>query len=81
MSSESKEVLVGIFKSGLAAIPYAGGFLNEICFDIRGRIAQKRVNDFANSFIEYIKGLGLNIDENVISSEMFNDIYFNTETR
>lgn len=86
MNDKSKEALVGVLKSGLAAIPYVGGLFNELCFDIRGRIVQKRVNDFTNSFIEYIKDLELNIDESIITSEIFNDVYISilkrvTETR
>ncbi|BCZ46980.1 hypothetical protein psyc5s11_30470 [Clostridium gelidum] len=75
MDNKSKELLVGLLKAGISDIPLVGGLLNEVCFEIRGRIAQKRVNDFTNSFIAYISELGLNIDENVMTSEEFNDIY------
>lgn len=75
MNTKSKEVLVALFKAGVAEVPYVGGLLNEALFEIRGRIAQKRVNDFTNSFISYIQEFGLNINESVITSEEFNDIY------
>jgi hypothetical protein len=75
MENKSKEILVGLFKAAISDVPLAGGLLNEALFEIRGRIAQKRVNDFTNSFISYIKGFDLNINESVITSEEFNDIY------
>lgn len=37
MYSTAKEVLVGILKSGFSAVPYVGGALNELLFEIRGR--------------------------------------------
>lgn len=75
MNNNAEEILVGLAKAGLTDIPFVGGLFNELCFDIRGRIAQNRVNDFTNSFLSYIRELGINIDESVISSEEFNDIY------
>lgn len=76
MDNTKKELLIGVLKSGISAIPYAGGALTEILFEIRSRIAQQRLNDFTNSFIESIEDLGINIDENIITSEEFNDIYY-----
>lgn len=76
MSSTTKELMIGVLKSGLSAIPVAGGALNEVLFEIRGRIAQQRLNDFTNSFIDSIRDLGIYIDKEKITSENFNDIYF-----
>jgi hypothetical protein len=75
MENKSKEILVGLLKAGISNVPYVGGLLNEALFEIRGRIAQKRVNEFTNSFISYIQELGVSINESVITSEEFNDIY------
>ncbi|SDR96412.1 hypothetical protein SAMN05444162_0439 [Paenibacillaceae bacterium GAS479] len=74
MDNPLKETLIGIFKASISLFPY-GGALNEGLFEIRGRIAQKRINDFVDSFLLYLKSLELEYDENAISSEEFNDIY------
>lgn len=81
MDNNKKELLIGVLKSGIAAIPHVGGALNEVLFEIRGRIAQKRLNDFTNSFIESIRNLGIDIDGQIITSEDFNDIYFSIVKR
>lgn len=70
MNNIKKWLLFGVLKSGISAIPYAGGFLNEFLFEIRSRIAQQRLNDFTNSLVKSIKDLGINIDENIITSEI-----------
>lgn len=75
MDYKSKEVLIGMVKAGISALPYAGGALNEALFEVRGRIAQKRINNFVESFLIYLNGLGLLLDEEVITSEDFNEIY------
>lgn len=75
MNNNAKEILTGLAKGSLSLIPCAGGYLNEIFFDIRGRIVQDRINNFVNSFIEHLKKLGITIDEEVLTSENFNDMY------
>ncbi|TWH58138.1 hypothetical protein DesLBE_2444 [Desulfitobacterium sp. LBE] len=51
MDNNKRELLIGVLKSGIAAIPHVGEALNEVLFEIRGRIAQKRLNDFTNSLL------------------------------
>lgn len=75
MNYKLKEVLIGITKAGFSALPYAGGALNEALFEVRGRIAQKRINDFVESLLAHINNLGFTLDEDTIISEEFNDIY------
>lgn len=75
MNDKTKEILVGVVKSGFSAIPFAGGVFNEICFDIRSRIVQQRLNNFTDSLLDYLKEMGLDIDEGLITSESFNDLY------
>jgi len=75
MNNKTKELLVGVAKSTFSAIPFVGGAFNEICFDIRSRIVQQRLNNFTNSFLEYIKELGIQVDEVTIRTETFNDLY------
>jgi len=75
MHSTSKEVLVSALKSGFSAVPFIGGALNEFLFEIRGRIAQQRLNNFTDSFIKSLCELGVIVDEERITSESFNDIY------
>ncbi|MDY8025807.1 MULTISPECIES: hypothetical protein [Paenibacillus] len=75
MEDKLKQSLIGLTKSSISVVPYVGNLLNEMCFEIRGRIAQNRVNNFVNSFVSYVRDLGLLISEDTISSEAFNDIY------
>lgn len=75
MNINVKEILVGITKGAISVVPYAGGALNEFLFEIRGRIAQKRINNFVDGFIQYIEDMGTPIDEDVLTSENFNDMY------
>lgn len=75
MNNNVKEILVGITKGAISVVPYAGGALNEFLFEIRGRIAQKRINNFVDGFIQYIEDMGTPVDEEVLTSESFNDMY------
>lgn len=73
---EKQEILIGVIKGGISAIPIAGGLLNEAIFEIRGRIKQKRFNDFVETLTQRIQRLeeGL-IDEDLVKSEEFGDIF------
>lgn len=75
MDNIVKESLIGLTKAGISVIPFAGGAINEALFEIRGRIAQRRINDFVESFLIYLNELGINLDEDTITSDEFNDIY------
>lgn len=75
MDNKVKAILEGTAKGAISAIPWVGGAVNEILFDIRGRIAQNRINNFVNRFIEYANEVGTNLDEDIITSESFNDMY------
>ncbi|OCT14530.1 hypothetical protein A8709_26440 [Paenibacillus pectinilyticus] len=75
MHDKIKESLIGILKASLSNVPYAGGLLNELIFDIRGRIVQKRINNFVESFLNYILDHGINLEESAFTSETFNDLY------
>ncbi|NOJ73383.1 hypothetical protein [Paenibacillus alvei] len=75
MNNKLKEVLIGLAKASFSALPTVGGLFNEVIFDIRGRIVQKRVNDFVESLLVCLNDLGIVLEESVIKSEEFNDIY------
>jgi hypothetical protein len=76
MNNKLKQVLIGVAKSSIAAaFPYLGGVLNEALFEVRGRIAQDRINQFVENFLAHLNDLGVTLDEEIISSEDFNDIY------
>lgn len=74
MKDTKKEILISLIKSGLSAIPYAGGVLNEILFDGRSRLEQGRLN----KFIEHLKDLfetdGERIDFEKMKSDDFSDL-------
>lgn len=76
MENKYKEALVGIAKACLSNVPYAGAMLNELIFDIRGRLVQRRINDFIESFLTYITDIGIIIEDSRLTSEEFNDIYY-----
>ncbi|WP_328800452.1 hypothetical protein T3H97_17980 [Paenibacillus sp. LX16] len=76
MNNKLKHVLIGMAKGSIsAAFPCIGGALNEALFEVRGRIAQHRINNFVESFLIQLNDLGIIVDEKIISSEDFNDIY------
>lgn len=76
MNDELKQVLIGIAKGSIAALPYFGGALNEALFEVRGRIAQNRINNFVESFLIHLNDLGITLNEEAIHSEDFNDPKF-----
>ncbi|MEF3355816.1 hypothetical protein PV403_22040 [Paenibacillus sp. GYB006] len=76
MDDKQKEIFTSIFKGTISAIPYVGGGLNELLFEYKSRIAQRRINVFVESFLMHLSTLGLEYDERVIRSDEFIDIYF-----
>lgn len=76
--TEKREIAVGIVRGAVGAIPFAGGMLNEVLFDIRGRIKQQRFTEFVDELSVRLNTLEENaIDENLIRSEEFGDILEN----
>ena len=59
------EIANALVKSALGAIPFAGTFLNEAIFDARGRLEQRRINEFVGYLAEDFQKL----DENVLKKE------------
>ena len=76
MDDKNKEIITSIVKASISTFPYIGGALNEVLFDYRSRIEQKRINNFVEQFLNYLSTLEIEIDENIINSEEFNDIFF-----
>lgn len=60
------------FKSLLGAVPYVGTALNELFFESRSRLKQKRINDFVKSFSDYLE----TVNESEISLEKINQEEF-----
>lgn len=75
MDEKIKETLVGVSKAVLSNIPIAGALLNEVIFDIRGRIVQKRINSFVESFLIYVNEQGISFEDSLVTSETFNDVF------
>jgi hypothetical protein len=46
----TKQIIAGILRGGISAIPYAGGILNEMFFEIRSRIKQERLLSFLEEY-------------------------------
>ena len=74
-SSEKREIVIGIMKGTIGAIPVAGNLLNEVLFDIRGRIKQQRFSEFVGELSSRIEKLEKNdINDTLIRSEEFGDL-------
>jgi hypothetical protein len=71
-----KEVGVSATKGLIGGIPYIGTALNEVVFELRGRVKQKRVNNFIIELKKYMETInGEEINFNYIESEEFGDIF------
>lgn len=55
MSNTKQEIAIGTLRGAIAAIPFAGGALNEAIFDIRSRIKQERINAFVENLARYFE--------------------------
>ncbi len=76
MTVDKGEAGVSIIKSLLSAVPYVGTALDEVFFEYRGRIKQKRIEKFIEIFAELvgsIKQEQFNLDS--IKSEDFSDFF------
>lgn len=74
--SVKKEIIIGVIKGGISAIPYLGGALNEAFFDIRGRIKQNRFENFVNELSRRVQTLETSLfNETLIQSEEFGDVF------
>ena len=74
--SLKKEIIVGVVKGGISAIPVVGGILNEALFDIRGRIKQNRFEGFVNELSVRIQKMEAStLNEDLIKSEEFGDVF------
>ncbi|WP_197253964.1 hypothetical protein [Paenibacillus dendritiformis] len=72
MNDELKEVIIGITKAAVSELP-CGGIINEL-LEIRGNIAQRRINNFIERFLDYLQGVGLTLNKDILTSEDFNDM-------
>ena len=75
-SKLSKETGISILKGLIGTIPYAGTALNEILFENRSRIKQRRVNSFIENFSKYLKQFNkeeLKLEQ--ITNEDFGDFF------
>lgn len=74
--SVKKEIIVGVIKGSISAIPGIGGLLNEAIFDIRGRVKQNRFVEFVNKLSEKVQSIEASLlNEDYIKSEEFGDIF------
>lgn len=71
-----KDAGLALLKGAIGAIPYAGSALNEMLFELRSKVKQDRVNNFVNSFAEYIEKVSENeLDLEQIKSNNFGDFF------
>lgn len=70
-----KEINIGSLKASISLIPYFGGIINEILFDIRGRIKQERINNLVGILKERINAIDESkLNKDIIYSEDFSDL-------
>jgi hypothetical protein len=55
VKNTKQEIAIGTLRGAIAAIPFAGGALNEAIFDIRSRIKQARINAFVEYLAQYFE--------------------------
>lgn len=68
-----KEIGIGILKVSISSIPYVGSLINEILFDIRGRIKQERINNLVGILDERVNAID-ELNKEIIYSEEFSDL-------
>ncbi|RYE13945.1 MAG: hypothetical protein EOP45_20415 [Sphingobacteriaceae bacterium] len=74
MEKYSKEIDVAVLRSMFGAIPVVGGALNEVIFDIRGRVKQERLNRFIELLSEFFTNRP-DFDAENLKSEDFGDLF------
>lgn len=71
-SLKTNEITIGIIKGMIGIIPSFGTFINEIIFDISGRIQQKRINEFVKQLSIQIEKIKDNkVDNDYFKSDEF----------
>jgi hypothetical protein len=70
----SKNTDVAVLRAIFGAVPLVGTALNELVFDIRGRVKQERLNKFTELFADYFIGKS-DFDSDVLKSEDFGDLF------
>lgn len=71
----SAEISIGLLKGVIGAIPFIGTFVNEVLFDIKGQIYQKRINSIVNEISEKMKNINEEIiDKSYLRSDDFFDL-------
>ncbi|WP_439185843.1 hypothetical protein [Carboxylicivirga taeanensis] len=78
--NKNKELLqeygVSTFKGVVGAIPFAGTALNELLFEARSRLKQKRLNNFINNLSEYLAQYSEeDICSEQLNSDKFSDLF------
>lgn len=76
MYDQKKEIIETVSKSVFGAIPYIGDLLNEVVFEHRSRIKQKRINAFIEEIMTSLESIDpAFIDVEYIKSENFSDFF------
>ena len=72
---DKKEVGISAIKSAIGAVPVAGSLLNEIFFDYRNRLKEKRLISFINELTKSLEKFNTEkIDLNYLKTDEFSDI-------
>jgi hypothetical protein len=69
----SREADVSMLRLIFGSVPVVGPVLNEVIFDIRGRIKQERLNRFTQMLAEYFIG-NPDFDTSILRAEDFSDL-------
>lgn len=73
--SPGKEYGLGVLKGIIGAIPYVGPLFNEILFDARSRVMQRRLEQFVGELSQEVAQLKEEkIDHSYLQSDEFSDL-------
>lgn len=66
---EESEIGIALLKGSIGAIPFVGTAINEMLFEVRGRVKQNRINNFVKAFADFIQ----KFDSNKLKLEQIKD--------
>ena len=69
-----KELFTSVAKALFSNVPFIGGLLNEVMYDLRGRVKQDRINNFTLLLSDYFEHNPIG-NTDVITSEDFGDLF------
>src|SRR5215471_13023112 len=77
-----REYALGVIKGAIGAIPFVGTLLNEVAFEARSRVKQRRLEAFFGEVAQSVRELSeAKIDREYLASEEFSDLFEDVATK